>query len=111
MGAQPMVMQNPVRAGVEFDQSHPRNKFAVQPRVATSNAVVSAPQSVDWSGGGMPVQVQRTIIQGGGGAAHVSPFQEVKPASQIPLSVLRSQGPQQYAPRQIRQNVAPRQPI
>lgn len=87
-----------VREGVDFNQSHPRNQFAVKPQLHNYGQVV---QAVDWNTTGMPQQVQ-SVVLAGGGKAHLSPVAAAQPAQQIPLSVLKSQvyAQPQYAPSQ-----------
>merc|ERR1711976_126965 len=85
--AAPAVAPTLVRDGVDFNQSHPRNQFAVKPQVHSYGQAV---QAIDWNATGMPQQVQ-SVVLAGGGKAHLSPVAAAQPVQQIPLSVMKSQ--------------------
>lgn len=63
-----------VGAPALFDATHPRNTFAPPPKIVTQVAQ-PVQMAIDWSESGQPTALQRQIIRGGGGAAHVNPFQ------------------------------------
>jgi len=75
----PRVEMTPdhLRAGAPalFDATHPRNTFAPPPKVVMYAPQPAVQMAIDWSESGQPQALQRQIIRGGGGPAHMNPFQ------------------------------------
>jgi len=73
-----------------FDSSHPRNVFATRPTTSTPTVVQSVgPQmAIDWSSSGIPLEVNRSIIQAGN-AAHLGLYQQPSSGYKIPANYLR----------------------
>jgi len=99
------------RPGVTFDQSHPRNQFAVKPHTAPATTLVTSAPAIDWSSPGM-AQVNTALVVAGS-PSHVSPVNPPRPVQQIPLSVMQAQVRNQvnYAPTVSKSYMANPRPI
>jgi hypothetical protein len=100
-----------LRQGVEFDSSHPRNQFAKKPHHQEGGATIQqVPGNIDWTGDGVPKEVQSKIIKGSQNPAHLSAHQQ--PAPQVPLKDLKVQtkhvAPAERYPDKAASNHAPK---